>query len=138
MEYVTIRRFKRKGMGGEDLNIPYGAVLQLHDDGNIYYGDRAVCVKRSAAAHEYFACNYDGKGFERGRLSHDIVKALRSDNFDTKEEYFEAWEPIWADNLAAKYRRKEHIDTWLWSDDFYNAPIEDLKYIAGIAGVKGV
>ena len=137
MEYVTIKRFKRNGIGGQ-FNIPYGAVLELREDGYLYYAGRAVCVARSFAAHEHFACNYDGKGFERGLLSHAIIKALAPENFDTPKERDDFWQVIWNDTLTPKYRRKDHIDTWLWSDDFFNAPIEDLKYIAGLIGLKGL
>ena len=137
MEYITIKRFKRNGISGY-ANIPYGTSLELRDDGKLYHKDLPVCVGRSFAAHEHFACNYDGKGFERGLLSHAIIKALAPENFETPQERNDFWQVIWNDTLTHKYRRKDHFDTWLWSDDFYNAPIEDLKYIAGLVGVKGL
>ena len=135
MQYVTIKRFKRHGIGGQ-FNIPYGTPLELRDDGKLYYKDLPVCVAKSAASHNHFARDDDGKGLERGKLSHAIIYALAPERFDTRQERDEYWEVIWNDQLANKYRRKEHIDYWLWSDDFFNAPIEDLKYIAALAGIK--
>ena len=44
--------------------------------------------------------------------------------------------PLLTGSLAQKYRRSEHVNYWLWNDDFYNAPIEDLEYIAELVGVK--
>ena len=136
MEYVTIKRFKRNGIGGH-FNIPYGAVLHLDND-KLYYAGRPVCFAKSAASHEYFACNFDGNGFERGKLSHAIIKRLAPFNFDTPKQRNDFWQVIWNDSLTHKYRRKDHVDTWLWSDDFFNAPIDDLKYIAELVGLKGL
>lgn len=135
MKYICIKRFKRNGIGGY-LNIPYGKYLEKRDDGALYYGDVKVCIARSAAAHEYFACDDDGKGLERGKLSHAIIDKLNQ--FDTRQARDEFWQVVWNDSLCQKYRRPEHVDYWLWNDDFYNAPIENLKYIAALVGVKGV
>lgn len=130
MQYITIKRFKRNGIGGY-FNIPYGTSLELRDDGTLYHNDLPVCLAKSAASHEHFARNDDGNGQERGRLSHAVIDALNS-----PQQRNEAWQVIWNDPLTQKYRRTDHLDTWLWNDDFYNAPIEDLKYIAALVGIK--
>lgn len=131
MEYLTIKRFRRAGIGGH-FNIPYGTKLEKID-GTLWLGVRAVCKSQSAAAHEYFARNDDGNGFERGKLSHAIIKTLGGFGGDS-----DRWKKIFGDELAQKYRRPEHQDYWLWSDAFFNAPIDDLKYLAALVGVKGV
>ena len=131
MEYLTIKRFKREGIGGH-FNIPYGTKLQMRNR-TLFLGDKPVCKSQSAAAHEYFACNYDGNGFERGKLSHAIIKTLGGSGGDS-----ERWKLIFEDDLAQKYRRPEHQDYWLWNDAFFNAPIEDLRCLAALVGVKGV
>ena len=69
-------------------------------------------------------------------MSHAIIDRLAPRQFDSREERNEYWEKVWNDKIAQKYRRPEHVNYWLWNDDFYNAPIEDLKYIAALAGVK--
>ena len=133
MYYVTLKRFKRIGIDGR-LNIPYGTPVE-NRGGILYYGIKKICVARSAAAHEYFARDDDGKGLERGELSHAIIERLN--NFKTREERDKFWEKtIWVDETAKKYRKPEHQSYWLWNDDFYNAPIEDLKKIAALVGVE--
>ena len=135
MQYVTIKHFKRRGIGDE-FNIHYGEFLELRDDGLLYYKGKAVCVAKSAAAHEYFACDYDGKGIYRGKISHAIIERLEPKNFDSPQERDDFWKKIWKNDLTQKYRRPEHLDYWLWNDDFFNATIEDLEYIAELVGVK--
>ena len=135
MKYITLKRFKRNGIGGH-FNIPYGKYLEKRDDGVLYYDNSKVCLAKSAAAHEYFVCDDDGKGLERGKLSHAIVDRLAPRQFDSMQERNEYWQVVWNDSLAQKYRRSEHVNYWLWNDDFYNAPIEDLEYIAELVGVK--
>lgn len=41
----------------------------------------------------------------------------------------ERWGRVWEDPLCRKYKRPEHEDFWIWNYDFYNAPVEDLRYI---------
>ena len=130
MQFITIKRFKRNGIGGQ-FNIPYGTPLEMHTDGVIYYKGSPVCAAKSAASHEHFARNDDGNGQERGRLSHAVIDALNS-----SQQHNETWQVIWNDPLTQKYRRTDHLDTWLWNDDFFIAPIEDLKYIAVLVGIK--
>ena len=126
MEYITIKRFKRKGIDGR-FNIPYGTELEARDGVIIAPDGRQVCLSRSYAAHEYFARNDDGNGLERGKLSHEIVEKLLPKPGETREQHNERWLKVWHNETAQKYRRKEHQSHWLWSDDFYNADIEDLK-----------
>ena len=135
MKYIAIKRFKRNGIGGS-FNIPFGKYLEKRTDGILHYDNKKICVARSAAAHEYFARDDDGKGAERGKLSHAIIDRLSQNQFDSIQERNEYWQAVWNDSLAQKYRRAEHSDYWLWNDDFYNAPIEDLKYIAALVGIK--
>lgn len=129
MRYTTAKRFKRNGIDGY-FNIPYGTELEEHDD-ILWYKDRAICVTRSAAAHEYFVSNDDDNGTIRWKLSRAIINTLGgfSNNLDK-------WNKIFDDETAQKYRRPEHQDYWLWNHDFYNAPIEDLEHIATLIGAK--
>ena len=41
---------------------------------------------------------------------------------------------VWEDARCQKYKRPEHEDHWIWNFDFYNGPVEDLRYIAGLIG----
>ena len=61
MTYTTIKRYHRNGIGG-DFNTPWGTHLERRDDGVLYHDNRPVCVTRSYASHEHFACDDDGNG----------------------------------------------------------------------------
>lgn len=134
MKYICIKRFKRQGIG-EIFNIPYGTELEMKD-AKIYHKGNAICFKASAAAHEYFSCDDDDKGLERGEVTHAIIKRFSPDNFESMQERDDFWKIVWNDSVAQNFRRKEHLTYWLWNDDFYNATVEDLKYIAELVGVK--
>lgn len=131
MQYTTIKRFKRESISGH-LNLPYGTTLERRDDGMLYYDGKPVCVARSFASHQHFARDDDGQGAARGKLSHAIIKKLGGFHREKTPE----WKAVWSDETAEKYRRKDHQDYWLWSDDFYNAPLQDLQHIASLVGVK--
>lgn len=134
MKYTTIKRFHRSGMGGKEFNLPWGTPLERRDDGILYYEDCPVCVARSFASHQHFASDEDGQGQERGRLSLGIIKALGGTH--RPGEPTPEWDAIEDDEIANSYRRKDHENTWLWDDAFYNAPIADLRHIADLVGMK--
>ena len=50
--------------------------------------------------------------------------------------YQARWDKVWDDDLCQKYRRPEHEDWWLWNHAFFNAPIPDLRHIAGLVGAR--
>ncbi len=130
MQYVAIKRFKRNGIGGA-FNIPYGSPIE-ENGGTLYYKDKAICTDHSAVMREYFARNNDGKGLERGELSQSIVDTLHIRNGETKEHHDKRWGVCWEDSLCMSYRKQAQDDFFLWDISFFNAPIEDLKYILNL------
>lgn len=46
------------------------------------------------------------------------------------------WDKVWENSLCQRYRRPDHEDHWIWSYDFFNAPICDLQQIAALIGAK--
>lgn len=131
MTYITHKRFKGEGICGA-VNVP--AQINLHlQDNIIIYNNSAICFATSEIAHQYFARNDDGNGMERGNLTQAIQKALskRDNNYQTR------WDKIWEDDICQQYKREEYADYWLWNHKFFNADIEDLRYIAHLIGVKG-
>ena len=120
MLFISIKPFKRYGID-KFFDIPLGSRLDKRADEALYFHNFKVCFARSSAAHEYFARDDDGQGLLRGALSHSIIHSL-SINPDL-------WQIVWNDSICQNYRRIEHFDFWLWSDDFFNAPISDLQYI---------
>lgn len=136
MQYVCIKRYKRPGRGERKaVNIPCGSALEEHG-GNLYYNGIEVCSGRSAVMREYFARNDDGLGLERGKLSQAIVKALQIRPGETREEHDKRWDICWNDSLCMKYRKRAQADMFLWDISFFNAPIEDLRYIAALVGAE--
>lgn len=131
MKYIAHKRFKGKAICGE-VNIPAQTECSLQD-GVILCDDLPICFSTSEIAHQYFAPNDDGNGMKRGKLTQAIQKTLskRDDNYQPR------WDKIWEDELCQKYKREEYADYWLWNHDFFNADIEDLRYIAHLIGVKG-
>lgn len=130
MNYITHTRFKTKAICG-DVNLPAMTEVELKDN-MLYYQNKPLCVITSENAHNYFARNDDGLGMERGNLTQTIRKRLeKKDN-----QYQDRWDKIWDDELCQKYKRPEHKEHWLWNTAFYNADVEDLKYIYKLIGGK--
>ena len=115
-KYITKKRMKEAGIAGH-VNIPYGTEVE-EVDGLIIYKGAAVCAITSRNAHLHFAKNDDGKGLERGALALAITSRLE-------------------DAICQKYRRADHEDHFLWNHEFFEAPVEDLQYIAGLIGARG-
>lgn len=129
-EYIAHKRARFKSASGP-VNIPFGSVLRAEGD-FLYWNDLPVCAITSQNAYEYFSRNDDGKGLERGALVEAICKRLEKRD----DLYQRRWNKVWADPVSQKYRRKDQEDYWLWSFDFYNAPVEDLRHIAAIIQAK--
>ena len=96
------------------------------------FDGKPICFTTSENAHQYFARNDDGQGVERGKLMQSIQRKLAKRD----GAYQGRWDKVWEDKICAKYRRKEYDDFWLWNHEFFNAGIEDLKYIAKLVGAK--
>lgn len=129
MSYICCKRFKGEGLAGH-FNIPKGSVLTVNQIGRLCYEDKAVCVSSSELSHEHFAVNDDGQGEERFSLTQAIIRLLSGAKTKANQK---KWNTIMEDELCQYYCRDDHEDHWLWSDDFYKAPIRDLDYILKIA-----
>lgn len=130
--YITVKRAKFKTVSG-DVNFPYGTKLEASGDVLMHDG-KPVCAVFSSCAHEYFAQDDDGQGLLRGQLVHAIKSTLAK----TDDLHQERWDKIWDDPRCQKYKNEDREDYWLWNHDFYNAEIDDLKYIAKLIGAKEV
>lgn len=129
-QYVARKRAKFKGFSGP-VNIPCGAVLE-EQDGLLFWRGAAVCGVTSQNAYDYFSRDDDGHGKLRGKLVTSIKAKL-----EKRDAGYQArWDKVWDDDLCQKYRRPEHEDWWLWNHAFFNAPIPDLRHIAGLVGAR--
>lgn len=128
MNYILHKRFRQKAICGE-VNLPATTECESIDN-IIFYQDKPVCVTTSENAHQYFACNDDGQGLFRGKLTQKIQLLLaKKDN-----QHDIRWNKIWNDDRCQPYKRSEYSDYWLWNNKFFNAPIDDLTYILTLIG----
>ncbi len=130
MKYIAHKRFKDNAICGL-VNIPATTICECDND-VIKYNDLPICYVESRNAHQFFSINEDGMGMLRGKLTQSIQKALAKHD----DNYQNRWNKIWGDDICQKYKRKEHADFWLWNHDFFNANIDELKYIANLIDAK--
>ena len=126
MNYIVIKQAKIKSILGS-VNLPYGTEVQ-ETTGGLYFKEKPLCATTSQNAYDYFSYNDDGFGLERGKLVQSIKNTLTHNS--------SLWDKVWKDKICQKYKRHEYADHWLWSHEFYNAPIEDLRYIAEMIGAN--
>ena len=131
MRYIVTNRFKGQAICGA-VNLPYGTTCEEHDGILVLEDGRKLCADTSQNAYDYFSRNDDDHGLERGKLVEEITS--RMEKRDAKHQA--RWDALWADEVANRLRRKDSPDFWIWSFDFYNADIPDLKHIANLIGIK--
>ena len=130
--YIARRRARFDGISGQ-VNIPYVVVLEVRG-GLLCWKGEQLCAPTSQNAYDYFSQDDDGQGRERGALVSAILARLRPKN---KRDNCQArWDKVWEDSLCQRYRRPEHEDHWIWSYDFFNAPVCDLQQIAALIEAK--
>ena len=122
--YICRKRAKFKAICGQ-VNIRYGTILNCQG-GFLILNDLPVCSVTSQNAYDFFTQNDDGMGKERGELLNRITATLMKQT----PGHNARWGKIWDDPRCQKYKRPEQEDHWIWNHDFYNGPIEDLRYPA--------
>ena len=136
--YVTRRRARFSSVFEGPVNLPWGTQVECRNvDGEpyLFMGDKLLCAAGSQITKEFFVQNDAGPGVQRGQLLNAILACL--DPQEAQQGASNArWEKIWADRRCRTYKRPKQDERWIWSDDFYNAPISDLRYIASIVGAK--
>lgn len=130
MEYIVHTRFKGTAICG-NINIPAMTICQERDN-VIMWEEKCICFATSQNGHDHFTRNDDGHGMLRGKLIKSIQKTLAVRD----DDYQKRWDKIWNSHRCQKYKRDDHVDMWLWNHAFFNAPIEDLRYIAKLIGIK--
>lgn len=128
--YIVRRRAQFLAICGP-VNLPYGTEVSS-DGAFLTVNGEKLCSITSQNAYDYFSRNDDGHGLERGKLVQDIRRTL--ERRDAK--YQARWDALWADADSNRLRRKDSQDFWIWSFDFYNADIPELKHIANLIGIK--
>ena len=83
------------------------------------------------------AISFDESTANWGTMSHFVIyDALEAGNLLMYDTLSTPRNVEAATTLCQKYKKAGHEDYWLWNHDFYNADIEDLKYIANLIGAK--
>ena len=117
MKYMVSKRFRETVESGS-VNLPYGTECESRT-GRIYCGGRFLVREKSRKAHTNFARNDDGNGVERAKLTQRIERETGQANAETLRRMED-------NSLCQVYRKQEHQDVWLWSHEFYIAPVEEL------------
>lgn len=134
MQYITTKRFKRKGIR-DAFNIPYGTTVESQN-GYLWYKGKPICSEKSAVMREYFARDDDGFGLKRSKITRAIINAMLIRDGETKEDWQKRWDILWDDAICNKYRKDYSETIFLWGIEFFNAPLLDLYHIASLAGAK--
>lgn len=127
MQYICHTKYDKKAACGEYITFKQNAILETVGK-FIAYGQKAICTITSEDAYKYFARNDDGKGLERGRLTHAIAYSKRTPNEENSFRFTDE-EAEMLETEYGKYLRKD-TDTIIFNYDFFNASIEDLQKIA--------
>lgn len=120
MKYMVSKRFRETVESGS-VNLPYGTECESRN-GRIYCGGRFLVREKSRKAHTNFVRNDDGNGAERAKLTQRIERETGQADAETLRRMEDS-------ALCQAYRKQEHQDVWLWSHEFYIAPVEDLRDI---------
>ncbi|RKJ42255.1 isoaspartyl peptidase [Acutalibacter sp. 1XD8-33] len=131
--YITRRRARFQSLNGV-VNLPWGTAAEKRD-GFLWRGDKLLCAASAQNTKDFFVQDDDGQGETRGRLVTAILACL--DPQEARQGASNArWEKIWADRRCRAYKRPDLEEHWIWTEDFYNAPIGDLQHIADLVGAK--
>lgn len=128
--YIARRRARFLSICGP-VNLPYGTEVSS-DGAFLTVNGEKLCSITSQNAYDFFSRNDDGHGLDRGKLVEEITSRMEKRDANHQAR----WDALWADAGANRLRRKDSQDFWIWSFDFYNADIPDLKHIANLIGIK--
>ena len=131
MEYKTYiaRKRARFNAASGPVNIPYGTPLQVEGDFLCLNG-KQLCFPTAQNSLDFFVQNDDGRGKERGELVNTILSRLQKPDKGKADR----WKKVWGDSLCLIFTRPEHDDHWICIFDFFNGPVEDLRYIGALIG----
>lgn len=131
--YIVRQRARFQSLSG-NVNLPWGTAVE-NRDGFLWHGNKPLCAASAQNTKNFFVQDDDGQGETRGRLVTAILARL-----DPQKAHQGAsnarWEKVWADSKSKAYKRPEPEEHWIWTDDFYNAPVTDLRHIAELVGAK--
>lgn len=132
-QYVTFRKFSDITIEGEKREFPRGCGFEERRGKIVTRDGEPIVNVHSENGRHFFAYNGDGNGLERGELTYAIATDIRENR-------------IGEDFRLREYEREELLDKYpqyvqfvsgfLFTDEFYKAPIADLRAIADYMGIK--
>lgn len=136
MEYIAIAPMEGMTASGRRISVRKGEVFPVMGRFIATPEGRGICYTTSEQAHRYFARNDDGRGLERGSLTHAIAykkrvklgKGGNEQRFSDKEikTLCARWE---------KYLVKD-VPVILFNHEFFNLDVETLREIAASLHIK--
>ena len=142
-EYISKKEFIGKDMLGRDITIPAYSEFDLKNK-YLRYKNIPICSEYSQIAKDYLVYNGDGLGSRRMIYLESILnkKSKWKDSIDIYDDfgnYIKSEEvictglfsPLEVNYLKERYKKYiKSISPFMFNDDFYKAPIEDLKTIS--------
>ena len=138
MEYIAHHRIRGElGANGQRLNIPYGTRFQTIGDFIVTEDGKALCYTTSEMAHRYLARNDDGKGLERGALTHAIAYRHRErlDSSGHRRQRFTDQEIDMLERCWARFLIPD-LSVILFNHDFFQADPQELLPLARSLKIK--
>lgn len=136
MRYITHHRFRENGLCLRKLNLPCGTELTVSGEFLLTPGGEPVCYRTSELAKRHFARNDDGRGLERGALTHAIAYGNRvRHSEDGRQQRFTDGEIAM---LRSQWKRflRPNEDVLLFNEDFFAAEVEELQGLADALKIK--
>ena len=136
MKYVVHHRYRGPDAGGRPVNLPYGTEFETIGNFIAAPEGRGICFTNSETAKKHFSINDDGRGLERGAITHAIAYSRRERMWSDKsihrfsEKEAEMLKHSWAHWL------REDADTIIFNNDFFAAQPEDLQRLTDALKIK--
>jgi len=132
--YICTRTYHGNTEAGHRAHIRVGERLSCIA-GRIARHNASVCIVTSYVAHQYFACDDDGRGMERGALTYAIAFEPREREHD--DGYIYRFSQDELDMLCAEYPQwlKQQAPL-LFNHDFFQADVDELRKLAERLGIK--
>ena len=142
-DYISKKEYKGKDMLGRDITIPAYSDFDLKNK-YLRYKNIPICAEYSQIAKDYLVYNGDGLGSRRIIYLESILSRKRKwkDGIDVYDDFGNfvktdevickgTFSPLEINYLKERYKKYiKSIAPFAFNNDFYKAPIEDLKTIA--------
>lgn len=133
MQYITHTKFKGTSLDGKGVLISRGKKLERKDN-ILYFENHPICIYRSECAKMHFSKDDDKHGLERGDITHKIAYSdSRVEVNGRVQRFSDKQAEILSSDKWSKFLRND-CDVILFSDEFFDADIEELKELQSELG----